>query len=59
MIGQAVRDRAIETSEVRAQVPTFAMVAAGRLVKDPWRNRPRGSAAYLEMLASPDSIRLD
>lgn len=51
----AVRDLAAAASASRAQVITFALVVSGmeaRMVKDAWRTRPRGAAAYLEMLAA-------
>ena len=53
--GKEVADMADKASEARAHVLTFALVVAameGRMLKDGWRQRPRGAAAYLEMLAA-------
>ncbi|MBM4708985.1 hypothetical protein GS447_09655 [Rhodococcus hoagii] len=51
----AARDLAVNASDSRAQVITFALVIAAmeaRMVKDAWRTRPRGATAYLELLAA-------
>ncbi|MFV9455000.1 ParB/RepB/Spo0J family partition protein [Rhodococcus sp. NM-2] len=53
--GKEVADMTDKASEARAHVLTSALVVAameGRMVKDGWRHRPRGAAAYLEMLAA-------
>ena len=53
--GKAIAELADKSSEARAHVLTLALVVAameGRMVKDCWRHRPRGSAAYLDMLAA-------